>query len=395
MNKVKKTIEDFDLKGKKVIIRCDFNVSIKEGIIKDDTRIKEALPTIKYALEKGAKVILMSHLGKVKEESDLRKNSLEPVYKKLKELLNNHLYFSPVTRGKELEDKVGALKEGEALLIQNTRYEDLDGKKESTNDKKLAQYWASLGDIFINDAFGTIHRNHASNVGIASNLENGIGFLVQKELDNLRELNDPKRPYVVILGGAKVTDKIKVIENLAPKADYILIGGGMAFTFLKAEGLDVGKSLVDEENLSFAEEMMKKYKDKIVLPIDVLAFNDFNEESVVGNKFISELNFNLEGLDIGINSIELFKEVIKKAYTVFWNGPLGVYEFINCQEGTDEIFKEVIKRPLSIIGGGDIVGAAQELGYKDKVSFSSTGGGATLDYLSGLPLPGYEIINDK
>ena len=251
-----KTIRDFDLNNKKVIIRVDFNVPIKDGVITDDTRIKESLKTINYAISNNAKVILMSHLGRIKEEGDKVKNTLKPVSVRLSELLNKEVKFIPATRGSELEDAINNLNNGDVLLMENTRFEDLPDKKESKNDPELGKYWASLGDIYINDAFGTAHRAHASNVGIASNLESGIGFLIEKELENLLPaINDPKRPFTVILGGAKVSDKIGVIENLVIKADYILIGGGMAFTFLKASGVEIGNSLLDEENVEFCKKI--------------------------------------------------------------------------------------------------------------------------------------------
>ena len=279
-----RTIKDINIKDKKVIIRCDFNVPIKDGKIIDETRLVGALPTIEYALSQNSKIILMSHLGRVKEEADLEKNNLAPVAIRLSELLNRKVKFVNATRGKILEDAVNQMQSGDIILMQNTRYEDLDGKKESSNDESLGKYWASLADAYINDAFGTIHRAHASNVGIPSNLKeaSAFGFLIEKELKALSILDNPERPFVVILGGAKVADKIGVITNLVEKADKILIGGGMAFTFLKAEGYPIGKSLLDSENLDFCKEIISKYKNKIILPIDAAVSHEFtNDEKYV------------------------------------------------------------------------------------------------------------------
>ena len=266
------------LENKKVLIRCDFNVPMKEGKIVDDTRITAALPTIKYCIDQNAKVVLFSHLGRVKEEADLAKNNLAPVAKRLEELLGKKVTFIEKTRGEELETAIDNMQEQDVILVQNTRYEDLDGKKESKNDPELGSYWASLGDVFVNDAFGTIHRAHASNVGIASHLDSCIGFLIEKELNALKELDNPDHPFVVVLGGAKVADKIGVIENLVKKADKILIGGGMAFTFLKAEGYEIGNSLLDEENIEFCKNIIKEYPNKIVLPVDVAVTTEYSEQ---------------------------------------------------------------------------------------------------------------------
>ena len=388
-----KTIKDMNLENKKVLIRCDFNVPMKEGKISDDTRITAALPTIKYCLDQNAKVILFSHLGRVKEESDLAKNNLAPVAKRLEELLGQKLTFVEKTRGEELENAINNMNNKDILLVQNTRYEDLDGKKESKNDSELGAYWASLGDVFVNDAFGTIHRAHASNVGIASHLDSCIGFLIEKELNALKELDNPTHPFVVVLGGAKVADKIGVIENLVTKADKILIGGGMAFTFLKAEGYEIGKSLLDEENLEFCKNILKDYKDKIILPVDVAVTTEYSENEPYKTKDITEMNENEQGLDIGPKTVELFESYLKEASIAVWNGPLGVYEFEKYKKGTDELLKFVVDNNVKIIlGGGDIVAAASLAGYKDKVYHASTGGGATLEYLEGKTLPGLEAI---
>lgn len=393
---MKKTIKDYDLHGKRVIIRCDFNVPMKDGKITDDTRIQAALPTIEYAINESAKVILMSHLGRVKEEKDLVKNDLFPVAQRLSNLLNQKVLFCKATSGSELKDAVDGLKDGEVLLMQNTRYEDLNGKKESSNDSELGAFWASLGDIYINDAFGTAHRAHASNVGIASHLPNGIGFLIEKELNHLESLKNPERPYVIIMGGAKVSDKIKVIENLAPIADKIMIGGGMAFTFLKAKGIDIGKSLLEEDSLEFCQKMIATYGDKLVLPVDVNVTTEFSEETPHHICKVSEIGADEMAMDIGPETIAMMKEVLANAKTVFWNGPLGVYEMKEYQKGTNELLKTIANSSIhSVLGGGDIVAAASELGFKDKVSHASTGGGATLEFLEGKELPGIDIIQEK
>ena len=388
-----KTIKDINIEGKKVIIRCDFNVPIKDGKIIDDTRIKASLKTINYCLEHNAKVILLSHLGRVKEEADLKKNDLAPVANRLSELLDKKVTFVNSTRGQKVEDAISNMKEKDVVLLQNTRYEDLDGKKESSNDPELGKYWASLGDVFINDAFGTIHRAHASNVGIASNLASAVGFLIESELNALSELNEPEHPFIVILGGAKVADKIGVIENLVTKADQILIGGGMAFTFLKAENYEVGNSLVDQESLDFCQKMLKEHPNKIVLPIDANVTKEYSNDTENEIKDITEFEYNEMGLDIGPKTIELYEKYLKSAKIVVWNGPLGVYEFNKYQTGTKEILKYLVENNIkAILGGGDIVAAAATLGYKDKIYHASTGGGATLEYLEGKKLPGIEVI---
>lgn len=387
-----KTIRDFDLNNKKVIIRVDFNVPMKNGVITDDTRIKESLETINYAINNNAKVILLSHLGRIKEENDLEKNNLYPVAIKLSELLNKKVLFSNHTRGKILEDRINNMKNQEILLIQNTRYEDLDGKKESNNDKELGKYWSSLGDIYINDAFGTSHRAHASNVGIASNLPSGIGFLIEKELKEFEKvLGNPDRPLTVILGGAKVKDKIPVIENLVKIADYILIGGGMSYTFLKASGINIGKSLLDEESIPFCQEMLEKYKDKIILPIDSVNAKKIEEKG--RTCFINEIKDDEIGLDIGYNTVKLFKTYLENSKTIVWNGPVGMFEQEEFNKGTIGIC-EILKNleATKIIGGGDTASAIINLGYKEYMTHISTGGGASLELLEGKKLPGIEAI---
>lgn len=393
---MKKTIEDFDLNNKRVIIRVDFNVPIKDGIIIDDNRIRESLKTINYAIDHNAKVILLSHLGRIKNKSDKEKNSLRIVATRLSELLKRNVIFISETRGPEVEKIISNMNNKDVVLLENTRYEDLPDKKESTNNQELAAYWASLGDIFINDAFGTIHRSHASNVGIASILPSGIGFLVANELDALKTLDEPVRPYIVILGGAKVSDKLGVINNLIKKADKIIIGGAMAFTFLKAKGLNIGKSLVEDDYLSYCKDLMINYPNKLVLPIDVVVSNEISVAS--SNKTVSINNIcdNEIGLDLGKETIDIIKNDLKDAKTVVWNGPLGYYEIPAYQTSTKEILKYLTENNINtILGGGDIVAASSELGYKDKVTHASTGGGATLEYLEGKVLPGLKIINEK
>lgn len=391
---MKKSIRDFDLKNKKVIIRVDFNVPIKDNKILDDNRIVMSLKTIKYAIDSSAKVILMSHLGRIKEESDKEKNSLKIVVKRLGELLEKDVIFVNSTRGKKLEDAINNLKSGEVLLMENTRFEDLNGKLESSNDEKLGKYWASLGDIFINDAFGTCHRSHASNVGIASNIESGIGFLVEDELKKLSIVNNPKKPYAVILGGAKVVDKIGVIKNLVNKCDYILIGGGMAYTFLKSLGYNIGASLLDSDSIDFCSEMLDKYKDKIILPLDSIVSKEFDKDITLKDNE----NFDNDdiGLDIGNKTIKLFQDILSKCNTILWNGPLGYSEIEKYSKGTKEILNYLSDKDKTvIIGGGDTAAAAINFGYKNSFTHISTGGGATLELLEGKELPGVAIIDER
>ena len=386
-----KTIKDIDIKNKKVLIRCDFNVPIVNGKITDDTRIKKSLETIKYCLKENASIILFSHLGRIKEESDLKKNDLKPVAKRLSKLLKQDVIFINKTRGEELEKAAIELKPGQVLLVQNTRYEDLDGKKESSNDEELGKYWASLGDVFINDAFGTAHRKHASNCGIAKHLPHAVGFLIEKEINALSSLNDPERPFIVILGGSKVQDKIGVIKNIVKKADRILIGGGMAFTFLQSEGFNIGTSVVDYDSLDFCQKMIEKYPNKIVLPVDIKTTTEYSNETEMNIKDITEIEDEDMGLDLGPNTLELFKNYLKDAKEVLWNGPLGVYEFSKYKVGTDEIMQFLVDNNIkTILGGGDIVAAAAKNKLKDKVYHASTGGGATLEYIEGKKLPGLE-----
>lgn len=391
---MKKSIRDFDLYNKKVIIRVDFNVPIKNSVIQDDNRIVMSLETISYAIKMGAKVILMSHLGRVKEESDKLKNSLEIVANRLSELLNRTVLFSKNTHGEELENMVNNLNIGDVLLMENTRFEDLNGKLESGNDKALGAYWASLGDIFINDAFGTAHRAHASNVGIASHLPSGIGFLIEKELNSFKVLDNPNRPYTVILGGAKVSDKIGVIENLVKSSDNILIGGGMAYTFLKSKGYNIGASLLDSDSIPFCKNMLDKYQDKIILPSDSIVSKEFDKDSTLKNN--GEYSDDDIALDIGDKTINDFKNILSKSKTIVWNGPLGYSEIERYSKGTKEILKYLSNLNATvIIGGGDTAAAAINFGYKDKFTHISTGGGASLELLEGKELPGISIIDDK
>ena len=386
-----KTIRDFDLNKKRVLIRVDFNVPIKDGKINDDNRIRESLKTINYAINHNAKVILFSHLGRVKEESDLEKNDLLPVSKRLSELLGKKVIFIAKTRGEELENAVNNMRNGDVLLVQNTRYEDLDGNKESGNDLELGKYWASLGDIFINDAFGTSHRAHASNVGIASNLPSGIGFLVEKELNAmLPVINNPVHPFTVIMGGSKVSDKIGVIDNLVNKCDYLLIGGGMAYTFLKAKGEEIGKSLCEDEYIDYCKKLLSK-TDKIILPVDHITSSSLESDVCIET---DSINVNDMGLDIGPKTCELFKEYITKSKTIIWNGPVGVFENKAYEKGTRSICEMFNKNQTVIVGGGDTASAVINLGYRNRVTHISTGGGASLELMEGKDLPGIKVIGD-
>lgn len=393
---MKKTIRDYELKDKKVLIRVDFNVPMKNGIITDDNRIQASLKTIRYALCKGAKVILWSHLGRVKTEEDLKKNDLKPVATRLEELLNQKVTFLPVTRGRELEEAINQLQAGELLLVQNTRYEDLNGKKESKNDPELGAYWASLGDLFINDAFGTAHRAHASNVGIASHLPNGIGFLMEQEINALEPLlTNPEHPFTVILGGAKVSDKIGVIEQLVTKADHILIGGGMSYTFLKASGLEIGASLLDEESIPFCKRMLKEYPDQLILPIDSMNATEISPNAEPIERFISDFKKEEIGLDIGPKTVKLFKQYLEPSKTILWNGPVGMFELEAFSNGTKalcQILNEL--KATKVVGGGDTAAAILEFGYEKAMSHISTGGGASLEFLEGKALPGIAVIEE-
>lgn len=394
----KKIVTDLQVEGKKVLVRVDFNVPLKDGVITDDNRIVQALPTIKYLIDHNAKVILFSHLGKVKSEEDKAKLSLRPVAERLSELLEKPVTFVPETRGEKLEAAINALKEGDVLLFENTRFEDLDGKKESKNDPELGKYWASLGDLFVNDAFGTAHRAHASNVGIASQLESAAGFLMEKEIKFIGgAVDNPERPFVAILGGAKVSDKIGVINSLLDKADKVLIGGGMAYTFFKAMGREVGLSLLELDRVELAKEIMEKAGDKLVLPIDNVVAKEFSNDAVATIVASDAIPADQEGLDIGPKTVELFASYLKDAKTVVWNGPMGVFELPNFAKGTIGVCEAIanLDNATTIIGGGDSAAAAISLGYADKFTHISTGGGASLEYLEGKELPGVVAISDK
>ena len=398
----KLTVSDLDVQNKKVLIRVDFNVPVKDGVVGDDNRIVAALPTIKYVIDNGGKAILFSHLGRVKTEEDKAALSMRPVAAKLADLLGKPVTFVPVTRGAQLEEAIANMNDGDVLLFENTRFEDLDGKKESGNDAELGQYWASLGDMFVNDAFGTAHRAHASNVGISEAMKAegkpaAAGFLLEKEIKFLGEAVDaPERPFVAVLGGSKVSSKIGVINHLLSKADKVIIGGGMTYTFYAAKGIAVGNSLVEEDKIELAKELMEKAGDKLVLPID----------NVVADKFANDADYKtVEGdipdgymaLDIGEKSVELFEENLKDAKTVVWNGPMGVFEMSNFAKGTLELGKFIgsLEDATTIVGGGDSVAAAKQLGIADKFSHVSTGGGSSLEYLEGKTLPAVAAVSDK
>ena len=397
----KRTVSDLDVAGKRVIVRVDFNVPLKDGVITDDNRINGALPTIKYLVENNAKVILMSHLGKVdhkdpvKTEADKAKNDMAPVAVRLQKLLpETKVNFVPVTRGKALEDAVEALQDGEIVLMQNTRYE----VGESKNDVNLAKYWASLGDLFVTDAFGSVHRAHASTVGIAEILPSALGFLVEKEVKFLSEaIYAPKHPFVAILGGAKVSDKISVIENLLDVADKVIVGGGMAYTFYKAMGYEIGTSLVEMDRLDIAKTIIEKAGDKLILPVDTVVAPAFAADATPTVVDADKMPTDQMGLDIGPKSIAEFKEALKDAKTVVWNGPMGVFEFPAFATGTLEVCKAITEIPgvLSVIGGGDSAAAAIQLGFKDDITHISTGGGASLEFMEGKELPGIAAIQDK
>ena len=397
----KLTVKDVELKGKKVLVRVDFNVPVKDGVITNDNRITAALPTIKYILEQGGRAILFSHLGRVKEEADKEGKSLAPVAADLAAKLGQEVKFIPgVTRGAELEAAVNALEDGQVLLVENTRFEDVDGKKESKNDPELGKYWASLGDgIFVNDAFGTAHRAHASNVGISANVEKAVaGFLLENEIAYIQEaVEAPERPFVAILGGSKVSDKIGVIENLLEKADKVLIGGGMTYTFYKAQGIEIGNSLVEEDKLDVAKALLEKANGKLILPVDSKEANAFADYTEVKDTEGEAVDPGFLGLDIGPKSIAEFDKALTGAKTVVWNGPMGVFENPDFQAGTIGVMDAIVKQPgvKSIIGGGDSAAAAINLGRADKFSWISTGGGASMELLEGKVLPGLAALTEK
>ncbi|MEI3628814.1 phosphoglycerate kinase [Lactococcus lactis] len=396
----KLTVKDVELKGKKVLVRVDFNVPIKDGVITNDNRITAALPTIKYILEQGGRAVLFSHLGRVKEEADKAGKSLAPVAKALSEKLGQDVVFPGTTRGAELEAAINELKDGEILLVENTRFEDIDGKKESKNDPELGKYWASLGDgIFVNDAFGTAHRAHASNVGISANVDKAVaGFLLENEIAYIQEaVEAPERPFVAILGGSKVSDKIGVIENLLSKADKVIIGGGMAYTFLKAQGYEIGSSLVEDDKLDLAKELLEKAAGKLILPLDHKVANAFAGYTEVKETADQNIPAGFMGLDVASKTIADYNTQLEGAKTVVWNGPVGVFENPDFQAGTVGLMEAIVKQPgvKSIIGGGDSAAAAINLGYADKFSWISTGGGASMELLEGKVLPGLAALTEK
>jgi len=394
----KKTLEDIQVNGKKVLVRVDFNVPVQDGKITDDNRIIQALPTIEYLLEENAKVILLSHLGRIKKPEDLKENSLKVVSERLSELLDKPVNFVPETRGELLEKAINDMKAKEIVMIENTRFEDLTGKKESKNDPELGEYWAGLGDVFVNDAFGTAHRSHASNVGIASRLETAAGYLMEKEIRYIGStVENPERPFVAILGGAKVSDKIGVIENLLKISDKVLIGGGMAYTFMKAQGYNIGNSIVEMDKVDLADRLLKQANGKIILPVDFAVAEEFSADSPFRYTDYKGIKENEEGLDIGPKTIKMFKKELKGAKTVVWNGPVGVFEFENFAKGTKAICEILanLEDTRTIIGGGDSAAAAIQMGFKEKFTHISTGGGASLQFLEGKELPGIESIDDS
>lgn len=396
----KKTVKDLNVEGKKVLVRVDFNVPLsKDGnhTISDDTRIKAALPTIDYLLENNAKVILMSHLGRPKGEAN-PEFSLKPVAEWLENYYGEKFHFLPsdVVVDEKVKEEVEKLENGNLALLENTRYV----KGETKNDPEFAKELSSLADLFVNDAFGTSHRAHASNVGVANNLESAVGFLIQKEIEIMgKALENPEKPFVSILGGAKVSDKIGVIENLISKVDYILIGGGMAYTFLKAQGKEIGKSLLEEDKMDLSLELIKKAEAnnvKILLPKDVVIADEIKEDAETEIVDIDNIPQDKEALDIGPKTAKEYADIIKKAKTVVWNGPMGVFEVKVFANGTNEVAKALAdSSATTIVGGGDSALAIEEAGYKDKITHVSTGGGASLEFLEGKTLPGIDCIDEK
>ncbi|MGL4254549.1 MAG: phosphoglycerate kinase [Fusobacteriaceae bacterium] len=398
---MKKIVTDLNVNGKKVLMRVDFNVPMKDGKITDENRIVQALPTIKYVLENGGKAIVFSHLGKVKTEEDLAKRDISPVAARLAEHLGKPVKFINATKGPELEAAIAEMKDGEVVMFQNTRYEDLNNKAESKNNPELGAYWASLGDLFVNDAFGTAHRAHASNVGIAANIGEGntaAGFLMEKEIKFIGGVvSNPERPLVAILGGAKVSDKIGVIENLLEKADKVLVGGAMMFTFLRALGKNTGTSLVEEDKIELAKSLLEKANGKLILPIDTVVCGEFNNDAPHSTVSVDAIPEGQMGLDVGAGTVELFSKEIAGAKTVIWNGPMGVFEMPSYAKGTIGVCEAIahLAGATTIIGGGDSAAAAIQLGYAEKFTHISTGGGASLEYLEGKALPGVESISNK
>ncbi|MBQ2944938.1 MAG: phosphoglycerate kinase [Clostridia bacterium] len=395
MNYNKKTVEDIEVKGKKVLARCDFNVPLKDGVITDDKRIVEALPTIKYLSDNGAKLILCSHMGRPKGEFNM-KYSLAPVAARLSELLGKEVALAADVIGEDAQAKAAALKDGDVMLIENVRFH----KEEEKNDPEFSKALASLAEIYVNDAFGTAHRAHSSTAGVADYLPAVCGYLIQKEIKIMGDaLNDPKRPFVAILGGAKVSDKIGVITNLLEKVDTLIVGGGMAYTFLKALGHHIGTSLCEEDKIELAKGLMDKAKEKgvnFLIPVDNVVATEYNENSEFKVINSDEIPDGWMGLDIGPKTSKIFSDAILGAGTVVWNGPMGVSEWANFANGTISVAKAVAESgAISIIGGGDSAAAVQKLGFADKMTHISTGGGASLEFLEGLELPGIACLNDK
>ncbi|RXM73212.1 phosphoglycerate kinase [Clostridium tetani] len=394
----KKTIEDIDVKGRKVLVRCDFNVPLKDGKITDENRLMGALPTIKYIMEKGGKVILCSHLGKPKGEPK-QELSLAPVAKRLSELLNKEVLFPADNEvvGENAKKAVENMKDGDVILLQNTRYRKEETKNEETFSKELA----SLADIFVNDAFGTAHRAHCSTVGVTEFVATSVcGYLIQKELKFLgNAVENPQRPFIAILGGAKVSDKINVINNLLEKVDTLIIGGGMSYTFQKAQGYTIGSSLLEEDKIDYAKEMIEKAKEKgvkLLLPVDNVAAEKFAEDAEAIITEDQNIKEGYMGLDIGPKTSKLYSQEVQSAKTVVWNGPMGVFEFEKFAKGTIEVAKAMAEsQATTIIGGGDSAAAVNQLGFGDKMTHISTGGGASLEFLEGKELPGIAALNDK
>ncbi|MFT9497187.1 phosphoglycerate kinase [Anaerosolibacter sp.] len=394
----KKTIENVEVTGKRVLVRCDFNVPMDENKnITDDIRVRGALPTIKYLMEKGAKVILMSHLGRPKGEPN-KKYSLEPVAKRLAELLNNEVIFAAddVVVGETAKKAAEGMQNGEVLLLENVRFR----KEEEKNNPEFSKELASLGELFVNDAFGTAHRAHSSTAGIADYLPCVSGYLIQKEIDIMgKALHNPERPFVAILGGAKVSDKIGVIKNLLEKVDALIIGGGMAFTFLKAKGYEVGKSLLELDKIELAKELMEAAEAKgvkLLLPVDVVVAAEFKADAEHETVDADNIPNDKMGLDIGGETVKIFAKEIKGAQTVIWNGPMGVFEMPAFAVGTKEVAKALSEsKGTTIIGGGDSAAAVEQLGFADQMTHISTGGGASLEFLEGIELPGIAVIQDK
>jgi phosphoglycerate kinase len=393
----KKTVEDIEVKGKRVLVRCDFNVPLKDGVITDENRLVGAMPTIKYLVEKGAKVVLCSHLGKAKGPDP--KLTLAPVAKRLSEMLGKAVVFAAddTVVGENAKKAVAEMKDGDVVLLENTRYRKEEGKNEENFSKELA----SLADVYVNDAFGTAHRAHCSTVGVTNFVDTAVcGYLIQKELKFLGEVVEtPVRPFVAILGGAKVSDKINVINNLLEKVDTLIIGGGMAYTFLKGQGYTIGKSLVEEDKVEYAKEMLEKAKAKgvkLLLPVDNVVGAEFNADTTPVTTEDANIPEGHMGLDIGPKTSKLYADAIKDAKTVIWNGPMGVFEFANFAKGTIAVAEAMAAADATtVIGGGDSAAAVNQLGFGDKMTHISTGGGASLEFLEGKELPGIAALNDK